>query len=227
MSELKRFELTPSISIIIAGIIIAAAIVFTNTQSPAQGGPQEAPTAQTNVRAPSAGDHRLGSPNAKVVLIEYSDFECYYCGQAYPTIKRLVEESGGEVAWIHRHFPLESIHPQARPSALASECVAEQLGDEGFWKFSDAMFADQSKMSPSYYRGVAQELGANLGLFDSCVASEKYASKVDADYAEAVQNGGQGTPWTVLWSANEQVAVSGALPYQTFVAVIKAFQDRQ
>lgn len=227
MSDAKKFELTPSVSIVIAGVIIAAAIVFTNTQSAAQQNPNEAPTVQTSVRAPQADDHRLGSEEAPIVLIEYSDLECYYCGQAYPTLKRLVEESNGQVAWIHRHFPLESIHPQARPAALASECVAEQLGSEGFWKFTDAMFADQSKMSSSYYRQVAQELGANIGLFDSCVATEKFASKVDAEAAEAIQNGGQGTPWTVIWSSKEQVAVSGALPHAAFSAVIKAFKDRQ
>lgn len=231
MPQLKHFQLTSPVAILLSGVIIALAIVVTNAQTQAQGQAQpqvQAPTVQTAVRAPSAADHVLGSlESAKVVLIEYSDLECYYCGQAYPTLKRLVEESKGEVAWVHRHLPLESIHPQARPSALASECIAEQLGNDGFWKFADAMFADQSKMSPSYYKQVAVQLGANPGLFDSCVASDKYGARVDADAAEAIQNGGQGTPWTVLWSSKDQTAVSGALPYPNFAAVIKAFKDRQ
>lgn len=229
MSESKQFELTPSTSILIAGVLIAGAVVFTNTRSQAAM-PQDAvqaPSTQTNVRAPSAQDHIVGSPTAPLVLIEYADLECYYCGLAHPTLKKIVEESNGQIAWIFRHLPLESIHPQALPSALASECVAEQLGSEGFWKFTDAMFADQSAMNPQYYEQVALGLGADMAQYKSCVSSQKYKDRVAADAQEATTNGGQGTPYTILYNNKGQVGVSGALPYATFTAVIKAFQDRQ
>jgi protein-disulfide isomerase len=228
MSDTKKIEITPSVAILIGGVLIAGAIVFTNTRSaPATAEVREAPSTATNVRAPQQDEHIIGSASAPLVLIEYTDLQCYYCGQAYPTLKRLVHESNGQIAWVQRHLPLESIHPQARPSALASECVAEQLGNEGFWKFTDDMFNNQSKMSPQYYEQVATELGADLAKFKSCVASEKYADKVDVDAAEAMQNGGTGTPYTVLYDAQGQTGVSGALPYATFMSVIKAFQDRQ
>ncbi len=232
MSEHTKFELSPSVSILIAGVIIAGAIVFVNLNPvptaavPTTGGPQ-APTTQTNVPAPSANDHVMGSLNAPLVLIEYSDLECYYCGQVYPTLKRIVSESNGKIAWIHRHFPLESIHPQARPSALASECIAEQLGNDGFWKFADTVFANQKKMSASFYEEIAATLGADLAKFKSCIASEKYNDKVSAEAQEAMASGGQGTPFTILYDKKGQTAVSGALPSQTFVSVIKAFQERQ
>ncbi len=230
MPENKKFELSPSISIVIAGVIIAGAIVFANARPAAPSGAaigQQAPSAATNVRAPSAQDHIIGSPSAPLVLIEYSDFQCPYCNLVHPTLKKIVDGSNGQIAWVYRHFPLESIHPNAKPAAIASECVAEQLGNEGFWKFADAVFADQSKMSPQYYEQIAKSLGADLAKFKSCNASPVTAQKVDADTQEAQANGGQGTPYTVLYDKKGQTGVSGALPYDTFTSVIKSFQARQ
>lgn len=228
MPEAKKFELSLAHAIVLAGIIIAAAIVATNVTATA---PAEAdaplPSGETKVRGPQPDDHIMGSRDARLVLIEYSDFQCPFCARVHPTLKRLVDEGGGQVAWIYRHLPLESIHPQAVPAALASECVAEQLGDEGFWKFTDDMFANQGDLGPAYYRQVAQRLGADGARFDQCVASQKYASKVSADTSEATANGGQGTPYTILYTQKGQTGVSGALPYETFSAVIKAFLERQ
>jgi protein-disulfide isomerase len=231
MSEHKKFKLSPSVSIIIAGVIVAGAIVFANTNSikpasSAQQVKQPLPSTETNVRAPSAEDHIVGSLDAPLVLIEYSDFECPYCALIHPTFKRLVSESNGNIAWVYRHLPLESLHPQARTAALASECVASQLGNEEFWAFVEAMFANQKSMSASYYEQVAASLGADMTAFKSCVSAKTFASRVDTDSAEAMQNGGQGTPYTVLFDKKGQVGVSGALPYETFSALISTFKSR-
>ena len=231
MSEINKFELSPSVSILIAGVLIAGAVIFTNTRQSAPAAAvvagAQAPTAATNVRVPSAQDHIVGSPTAPLVLIEYSDFQCPYCNVVHPTLKRIVEESNGQIAWVYRHLPLESIHPSAKPAAIASECVAEQLGNDGFWKFADIIFADQSKMNTAYFEQVALQLGAQKTSYKSCIASASIAKKVDADSAEAQQNGGQGTPYTVLYDKKGQVGVSGALPYDAFTSVIKSFRERQ
>ncbi len=229
MSEHNTFELSPSLSILIAGVVIAGAIVFVNLHpsAPAAAAQPQAPTTQTNVHAPSASDHIIGSPSAPLVLIEYSDFQCPFCSIVYPTLKKIVQDSNGQIAWVYRHFPLESIHPNAKPAAVASECIANQLGNGGFWKFASAIFADQSKMSSQYYEQVAKSLGADVTKFKSCVASPDAAKKVDADSAEAQQNGGQGTPYTILYDKKGQSGVSGALPYDTFMSVIKSFRGRQ
>ena len=84
-----------------------------------------------------SSDHFRGNKNASVKLIEYSDFQCPYCQRFHPTMQQMLSEYSDKVAWIYRHFPLDSIHPQARPAALASECVFELGGDEAFWKFAD------------------------------------------------------------------------------------------
>src|SRR3989344_5863622 len=152
MSDVPKFELTAPVAILLAGVIIAGAVVFTNGRAPATAAVanNQIPTTGTNVRAPSAQDHLVGSPDAPIVLIEYSDFQCPFCSRIDPTLKRIVAESNGQIAWVYRHLPLESLHPEARPAALASECIAEQLGNDGFWKFADRIFADQSKMSAAY-----------------------------------------------------------------------------
>lgn len=224
----KKFELSPSVSILTAGVLIAGSIIFVN-MNPAPQAPLEGDNLPRTVSVSpvTEEDHIIGSPDAPIMLIEYSDFQCPYCTMLYPTLKRIVEEGNGRIAWVHRHLPLESIHPQARPAALASECIAEQLGEEGFWKFADAVYPNQDKMSPAYYTQLAAEFGADSVQFASCVSSEKYADIVDEQAFEAQQNGASGTPFTVIVGNGLQVPVSGALPHAQFSAVIKAVEERQ
>lgn len=96
-------------------------------------------TAST-IRPPSASDHLIGSPDAPIVLVEYSDFECPYCKMIHPTLAQIVSESNGKIAWAYRNFPLYQIHPQATPAANAAECIAAQLGNDAFWKFANTIF---------------------------------------------------------------------------------------
>ncbi|MEK7612978.1 MAG: thioredoxin domain-containing protein [Patescibacteria group bacterium] len=230
MLEVKKLEVSPSFAIIITGVIIAGAIIFVG-KFPAQAGPNPSPQqgaeAPANVSAPTAQDHRRGSPNAPIVLIEYSDFQCPFCQRIDATLQRIVDESQGQIAWVYRHFPLESIHPEARPAALASECIAEQLGNDGFWKFADAVFADQQSIGAAQFTKIAADLGANAAQFASCTASEKYGSKVDAEANEAQLNGGSGTPYTIVYGYGQQKPFSGALPYAQIKAVISSVQNRQ
>lgn len=223
--EQKKFELTPSIAILVAGVLIAGAIVLVNV-GPTQPitAPLGEPTTEANVTPPNAEDHMVGSPSAPIMLVEYSDFQCPYCAMIHPTLKRIVEESNGEVAWVYRHLPLESIHPEALPSAIASECIAEQLGEEGFWAFADDMFASQQGMNSARYSTLAGQLGANVEQFNACVASEKYLSKIDTHALEAQANGGTGTPFTVVVAGDTQVPISGALPYAQIMAVINSLR---
>jgi protein-disulfide isomerase len=223
----KNLEFSPSLSILVAGVLIAGAIVFVNLNPKAATVEDGSLPASATVPAPSADDHIIGDPNAPIVLIEYSDFQCYYCMQAYPTLKRLVDESNGKVAWVMRHLPLESIHPEARSSALAAECIAEQLGNDGWWKFADDMFTDQEGLGTARYLALAGKLGADTGKYMSCVSQARYNDKIDEQSAEAQIAGAQGTPYTVVWGYGAAVPLSGALPYAQFASVIKALEKRQ
>jgi len=229
MSDQKimgKFELTPSVSIIIAGVLVAAAIIFAN-QHPsapvvAQQGGQVAPAVDAHVPGPSSSDFIVGSPTAPLVLVEYSDFQCPFCSMIYPTLKRITSESNGSIAWVMREYPLYQIHPNALPSANAAECIADQLGNDAFWKFADTIFADQSKMSDTYYAQIAQTLGANVTAYKACVSSQKFASKITQQTNDAQASGGNGTPFTVVINTKtgKQYPISGALPYEQIMAVI-------
>ncbi len=154
---------------------------------------------------------------AKVILVEYSDFECPYCGAHHPNMQQLMTEYGDKVAWVYRHFPL-SFHPQATPAALASECVGEQGGDAAFWRFADAMFADQGTLGTARYEETVQDLGLDLAKYQDCVNSKKYSANVTSDQSGGQAAGVSGTPATYV---NGQL-ISGALPYAQLKAVVEA-----
>ncbi len=164
-------------------------------------------------------DHIRGDPAAPVALIEYSDFECPFCKGFHSTLKRLVDESKGQVKWVYRHFPLEELHPaKARKEAVASECAAEVGGNEAFWKFADRFF----ELTPSHNRTdidkvlpqIASEIGVDRARFASCLASGRHDRRVADDIQEAVATGGRGTPWSLVVSrSGKTYPLSGAQPY--------------
>lgn len=223
----KKIELSPSISIIIAGLFVAGAIVFVHLTPATTADADGSIPVSTSVPAPTADDHIIGDPKAPIVLIEYSDFQCPYCSLVYPTIKKIVDESQGQIAWVMRNLPLDSIHPEARPAGLAAECIAEQKGNDGWWQFADDIFGDQSDLGNARYLAEAQKIGVNMAQYLSCVSSKKYDQKLDDESAQAQVAGAQGTPFTVVYGHGAQVPLSGALPEAQWRSVIKAVQARQ
>lgn len=85
-------------------------------------------------------DHVVGNADAKVTIIEYADFECPFCKGFQPTLKRIVQESNGNVRWIYRNFPLINLHQHAFEKAVAAECIAKIKGNDAFWKYGDLLF---------------------------------------------------------------------------------------
>jgi len=154
---------------------------------------------------------------AKVVMVEYSDFECPFCGRHYPNMKKIGETYGDDVAIVFRHFPL-SFHPEAVPSALASECVGAQGGDEAFFEFKDAMFTYQDSLGTELYEATVQDLGLNLVTYRDCVENNTYTSEISKDQAGGSAAGVSGTPATFI---NGQL-VSGAVPYEQLSAIVEA-----
>ena len=192
-----------------------AKVVNTNN-NPVAAAPS-APAAQGRVNMQvAASDHIRGSKDASVFIMEFSDYQCPYCGSFHPTMQQVMSEYDGQVAWVYKHFPLDSLHPQARPSAEAAECVAEQAGDEGFWQFTDAMFASQDSLNAALYETVAGEIGADLAQFKDCVSSRKYQDRVESDYQQGIAYGVDGTPANFV----NGLPVKGALPFSTISQVI-------
>lgn len=186
----------------------------TNQNLGAQAGdPQGNPSA---IREVTSDDHVRGAKNAKITVIEYSDFQCPYCQAVHPTLQKLLADYDGKVRWVFRNYPLESIHPNARPAANAAECVAALGGNDAYWKFADTIYTDQSKMSDDYYKQVAVGIGISEKKFTDCFSSKKYDANITKDVDEGTAAGVQGTPATFI---NGKL-VSGALPYASFKSVV-------
>lgn len=181
------------------------------------------PTAEGRIDVPlSENDHIRGNINAPVKIVEFSDYQCPFCARHHPTMQQVITEYGNQVAWIYKHFPLDSIHPNARPAAEASECVWEQKGNDGFWQFTDALFENQNSLGASLYSQLAQEIGVDMNQFQDCVSSRKYQSKVEADYQTGVKAGVRGTPGNFV----NAIPVSGAVPFTNFQQIIDSELSR-
>jgi protein-disulfide isomerase len=158
----------------------------------------------------------LGSPNAPVTIVEFSDFRCSFCKKFWadtlPKLKNSYFEKG-TVQFVFRHFAI--LGKQSEQAALASECAAEQ---GKFWQYHDKLFANQAALgfSESKLKGYAGELRLQQTKFDSCLTSGKYNSKVEQETVTAAYLGGRGTP---MFLVNEWLLV-GAQPFETFQKVI-------
>lgn len=171
----------------------------------------------------SDSDYVMGNREADVILIEYSDLECPFCEKFHPTAKLAVDEYGDKIAWVYRHFPLETIHPRALPSAIASECVGKQTGDEGFWKFLDMVFSDQTKyLTDAGLREAAVASGVEGDSFDSCYSNSEFEDKIRDSASKATEAGVTGTPATFVINKNGDAwLVPGAVPYESLKATIE------
>ena len=160
-------------------------------------------------------DHIRGGKNAKVTLVEFSDFQCPFCSQHAPTIDRLLADYGDKIRLVYKHFPLSNIHPNAQKAGEAAECANEQ---GKFWEMHDKLFENQQALTNEDLKRYATTIGLNAGKFNDCLDSGKMASKVSDDYQEGLKKGVQGTPATFV----DGVLVSGAQPYENFKAAIDA-----
>ena len=162
----------------------------------------------------------LGSKDAKVTMIEFSDYQCPFCGrhftQTYPQIKKDYIDTG-KVKLVFKDFPL-GFHENAQKAAEAARCVKDQKEDAGYFQMHDKLFLNQDSLSIENYKKWAKELGANSATFDSCLDSGKYRQAVldDLKYGQSV--GVQGTPSFFINGKQ----ISGAQPYEAFKTAFDA-----
>ena len=141
--------------------------------------------------AVNSADHHEGNVNAAITLVEYGDFECPYCGRAYPLVKRLLKERGNELHFVFRNFPLREIHPHAHMSAIA----AETAGKQGkFWEMHDLIFENQDKLNTNYLLSLAEDIGLDLAQFAKDSKSEEILNKIEKDFESGIRSGVNGTP---------------------------------
>lgn len=139
----------------------------------------------------SARDHVQGTPDAPVTLLEYGDYECPYCGQAYPIVKELQKRLGSGLRFVFRNFPLGNMHPHA---TLAAE-AAEVVGARGiFWEMHDTLYEHQRALAEADLVGYAGGLGVDERTFSTEVRRTVYADRVREDFTSGVRRGVNGTP---------------------------------
>ncbi|TSC72598.1 MAG: putative lipoprotein [Parcubacteria group bacterium Gr01-1014_38] len=219
-------------AIVLAGVIIAGAIVMTRSsvRSAQQGGAVSPSASIASATAfpkialrpvDGARDHIRGTSDARVTLVEYSDLECPFCKQFHVTLQQAFQEYGGKIRWVYRHFPLDTLHPKARKEAEASECAGEQ---GKFWEYADRLFEvtpSNNGLDPAQLPVIARDVGLDVAGFETCLKSGKHAQRIQEDLADAEKAGGQGTPYTVILGPNDlTIPFSGAQPYENLKPVL-------
>jgi protein-disulfide isomerase len=136
-------------------------------------------------------DHIQGTADAPVTLVQYGDYECPYCGAAYPIIKDVQSRMGERLRFVFRNFPISTSHPHAEQAAEAAE-AADSQGK--FWEMHDLLYENQRKLRDQDLRAYAQELGLDVELFDKELAEHLHADRVHEDFMSGVRSGVNGTP---------------------------------
>jgi protein-disulfide isomerase len=155
-----------------------------------------------------------GAANAPVTIVEFSDFECPYCGGLFPTLKEVEKNYKDQVRIVYRQFPLTQIHPNAQKAAEASLCANEQ---DKFWQMHDAMFGDQAALGVDALKQKAAKLSLDTEKFNACLDGSKFAPAIRADIAEGSRLGVSGTP---AFFVNGRF-YSGNQPYEEIKKVIE------
>lgn len=162
----------------------------------------------------TAGSPSKGPDGAKVTVVEFSDFQCPFCGRVTPTLDQVQKTYGDDVRIVFKHLPLR-IHPNAPKAAAASEAAKNQ---GKFWEMHDLIFANQRELTEEKFIGYAKQLGLDVERFKKDMASSDVAKRVEADAAEAARLGVTGTPGFFI----NGKFFSGAKPFSEFKRMIDA-----
>ncbi|MDP6561810.1 MAG: thioredoxin domain-containing protein [Candidatus Peribacteraceae bacterium] len=223
------------VSMVLVGVIAGYGVAMSGGGAPAPSAPTAAvapsPTPSAPPAAPEAKDvkpvdlkrdHIRGNRKANIALIEYSDYECPFCGRHHPTAQGLID-ANDDVMWVYRHFPL-GFHQNATPLAEASECAWEQGGDDAFWKFTDLIFEKGADAANIAQYG--DESGVDGAKVQDCVDAGTYAQYVQDDMASGSAGGVSGTPGNIVLNikTGDSRLVSGAQPLASFQAAVDALR---
>ena len=136
-------------------------------------------------------DHLQGPADAPVTLLEYGDYECPYCGAAYPIVKEVQARIGDRLRFVFRNFPITTSHPHAEQAAEAAEAAAAQ---GSFWRMHDVLYENQKRLRDEDLRTYAKQVGLDLDVFDRELAEHVHAARVQEDFMSGVRSGVNGTP---------------------------------
>lgn len=218
-------------AIVIAGALVAGAVYFgvKNPQVANSSGQATQGNRELDKLTPvDSRDHIRGNPDASVKIVEYSDTECPFCKRFHDTMNRIMDEyeASGQVAWVYRHFPIDQLHPvKARNEATALECANELGGNDKFWTYADRLFEttpSNNNLDQGELPKIAEYVGLDADQFNSCLTSGKYAEHIESEYQNALETGGQGTPWSIVIGKNgKKYPVNGAQTYASVKQIVE------
>jgi protein-disulfide isomerase len=139
----------------------------------------------------SEKDHAQGDAAAPCTLVEYGDYQCPSCGQAYPIVKRLQKHFGKRLLFVFRNFPLTQIHPWAEPAAEAAEFAASH---DTFWKMHDLLYENQEQLSEELFAELAKKLKLSESELETAVEQHSFQARVREDFSSGIRSGVNGTP---------------------------------
>ncbi|MDP3763535.1 MAG: thioredoxin domain-containing protein [bacterium] len=221
MEETPQNKYLVPLAIIVAGGLVAGAIYF-GTSTPSTYVPDQSNNQTIEIAPVTEKDHILGSRDAELVIVEYSDTECPWCKIFHETMKEVMSTYGDRVAWVYRHVPYHSLAPK---EAEATECANELGGDSAFWKYVDKIFEttlSNDGLSPDELPKIAQEIGLDVTTFNQCLSSGRYAEIVKENIQDWI-NLKRGTPYSVILTQDgKQTVINGAEPIENVKVKIDA-----
>ncbi len=204
-------------ALLLAAVIIGGAILLKDSTPPVKVTENKPTgTASSLVNPITSSDHIRGNPNAKIIIVEYSDLECPFCKVFHFTMKQVLADNS-DVAWVYRHYPIPALHTKAIREAEATECAWDQGGNDAFWKYTDELFTRTTSndgLADSELPRIAAAVGLNVSTFNNCLASGKFTAKIQASIEEGGMMGITGTP-TSLIVVNGKIVdtIPGNQPY--------------
>jgi protein-disulfide isomerase len=180
---------------------------------------QESGTASIKLPV-SQRDHQQGPETAPVTLVEYGDYECPYCGEAYPIVKEIQRRLGDRLRFVFRNFPLTQSHPHAEHAAEAAEAAA---GQEKFWEMHDYLFEHQRALDDTHLVQYAVALDLDKQIFMREMTEHVYANRVHEDFLSGVRSGVNGTPTFFI----NGVRHDDSYELETLLAAIEAAMSSQ
>ncbi|MEU6577149.1 DsbA family protein [Streptomyces sp. NPDC046805] len=139
----------------------------------------------------NSNDHIQGPASAPVTLVQYGDYQCSYCGEAFGVIKRIQSEFGDALRFVFRDFPLPEIHPEARSAAV----TAEYCGSQGhFWPAHDALYTNQAALGENLYAEIVEKLGLDVDGLHRAFSTDEFAQRIQNDIDGGIRSGVNGTP---------------------------------
>ena len=219
---------------IVAGFgLIALAIYFSGISnktdietSPTVATTEKQAAAASKIRPVDGTDYIKGNPNASILVVEYSDYDCPFCKSFHDTMNRIMDDYGvtGKVAWVYRQFPQKELHPNAERISQTALCVGELGGNDAFWKFTDLVFSERDIKEPTNISKLpeySEKVGVAKADLLKCLESGHHKKTVADSLQEGAGAGIQGTPQTFVIVGNQMAPIEGAQPY----AVVKQSID--